>query len=59
MANAAVTEYAADFRDFDAGASEGELAAADIQPDYVLDKLDGVAKDAKRAELHWATASGH
>ena len=36
------------------------LAAADIQlSEDVLDKLDGVAKDAKRAELHGATASGH
>jgi aryl-alcohol dehydrogenase-like predicted oxidoreductase len=36
------------------------LAAADIRlSEDVLDKLDGVAKDAVRAEFHVATASGH
>ena len=36
------------------------MAAADIQlSEEVLAKLDGVTKDAKRVELHGATASRH
>jgi pyridoxine 4-dehydrogenase len=36
------------------------LAAAEIQlSEDVLEKLDGVTKDAKRVEFHVATASGH